>query len=156
MFIYPCLFGVSYEESVIWFWLAKAFLFLFVCPVVAYCCYQYCNQKDAITFDGGCLNFATMMLWGSSTISIRQINTCEFESIPEVCDHLILTVSEDCYMEQARSRTWVQCCGGKLRFDMMYTTPSLIRVTSRITALIEETIRVVEPTDGDEAANQPL
>lgn len=156
VFVYPCFFGVSYEESIIWYWLTKAFLFLFVCPVVAYCCYQYRNQIDAITVDAGCLKFATTMPWGRSTLSIREINACEFESIPEVCDHLILTVSEECYAEQTRSRTWVQCCGGKLRFDMMYTTPSLNRVTSRITALIEERINVGEQTDGHEAADRPL
>ena len=132
VFVYPCLFGVSHNENQIWYWLCRAFLFLFVFPVVIYCVWQLKHQDDAITYESGKLNFATMMPWGRSSILLCDIKDCVYESIPEVRDHLILIVTEECYQKQFRSRAWAECSAGQLRFDMMYTTPSMQVVANRI------------------------
>lgn len=137
VFVYPCTLGVSYDQSPTWYWLCKAFLFGFILPTMAYCIYQLKHQNDAIILRADELLFATMMPWGRSAVKIQEIRDCTFESIPEVHHHLILTVSEACYQREYCSRTWVGCSEGQLRFDMMYTAPSLRKIASTIRSMIE-------------------
>jgi hypothetical protein len=135
--VYPCAVGVSYEQSPIGYWLCKVFLIGFVLPFVAYCAYLLKHQNDAIVLCSDELIFATMSPGGRSAVAINEIRQCTFESFPEVHDHLILSVSEACYQRECRSRTWVACCNGQLRFDMMYTVPSLRKVVSTIHGMID-------------------
>lgn len=137
VFVYPCAVGVSYDRSPTWYWLCKVFLFGCVLPAVAYCVYQLRHQDDAIILRADELLFATMMPWGRSAVTITEIRECTFESIPEVHDHLILSVSEACYQREYRSRTWVACSNGQLRFDMMYTAPSLRKIASTIRSMVD-------------------
>ncbi|MCA9190431.1 MAG: hypothetical protein KDB03_01660 [Planctomycetales bacterium] len=96
----PCACGVAYTVSPTWYWLCKVFLFGFVIPVIAYCIYQLKYPKEAIVLDEDELVFSTMAPWGTSTVAIWDIQDCSFESIPQVHDHLILSVSEACYQRE--------------------------------------------------------
>ena len=132
MFVYPCLFGVSYAESPTGYWMAMGFLFAFILPVSLYCLFMLRNQQDAIVLDGDQIRFATMTAWGRCSLEIGDITECSSESIPELHDHLVLSVTDKCYEMHRRSKTWVETSPGKFRFDMMYTAPSLQECEKRM------------------------
>ena len=136
IFVYPCLWGVSYDDSPLGYWIAKGFLFLFVLPVSAFSLYMLRNQKDAIVFDGDRIRFATMMPWGRCTLETGDITDCAFESIPELHDHLVISVTPSCYEQHHRSKTWVDISPCQFRFDMTYTSPSIRECETRIRQIL--------------------
>ena len=138
IFIYPCLYGVTFNTSPLSFWLAKGFLFLFVTPVMLCCGYQLINQENAIVSENGGFRFATMLPWGRSTLQIADIVDCSYESIPEVCDHLILSVTPSCYAKESKSRTWSGRSNDELRFDLMYTSASPKETSTRLKRLLRK------------------
>ena len=138
VFVYPCLFGVPHASSPLWFWLTKAFLFLFIVPLVTYCICQIKHQEDAITIEDGRIRFATMLPWGRSTLDLDDIVDCTFECIPEVHDHLVISVTPSCFDTEFESWTWAACEETQLRFDMMYTSPGPKETSQQILRVIDD------------------
>ena len=114
------------------------FSFLFVTPVMLCCGYQLIIQENAIVSEKGGFRFATMLPWGRSTLQIEDIIDCSYESIAEVHDHLILTVTPSCYEKESKSRTWSERSNGELRFDFMYTSPSPKETSTRLKRLLRK------------------
>jgi len=154
VFVYPCLFGIDAAASPVGYWFSKAFLFLFVAPVACYFGWQLKHQEEAITIENQQIRFATMTPWGRSSLHLEDIVDCSFERIPEVCDHLILTVTPSCFARESKSRTWVACEGEQLRFDMMYTSPG----SQATSASLRQRLRAAASSIGeqDDARELPI
>lgn len=77
-----------------------------------------------------------MTAWGRCVLEIEDITDCTFERKPELHDHLVLSVTRECYEMHRRSKTWAATSQGEFRFDMMYTVPSLPECQKRIRQIL--------------------